>query len=167
MVQLLKRWTNAALGLTTSLDWLAPLLVRIYFGYFWAETGWGKIHNLNACAHRFVGWGVPYPHISAALSGYTECIGGILLMLGLFTRLVSIALMFNMFVALVKVKMKEVTGIDDFAEMDEALYMFILFWLMMAGPGRISIDHLIRLALGVGRPAASLEHPEERQTAHG
>jgi len=167
MVQPLKRWINAALGLTTSLDWLAPLLVRIYFGYFWAETGWGKIHNLNAFAQRFVGWGVPYPHISAALSGYTECIGGILLMLGLFTRLVSIPLMFNMFVALVKVKMKEVTGIDDFAEMDEALYMFILFWLMMAGPGRISIDHLIRLALGVGRPAASLEHPEERQTAHG
>jgi len=167
MVQLLKRWTNAALGLTTSLDWLAPLLVRIYFGYFWAETGWGKIHNLNAFAQRFIGWGVPYPHISAALSGYTEFIGGILLMLGLFTRLVSIPLMFNMFVALVKVKMKEVTGIDDFAEMDEALYMFILFWLMMAGPGRISIDHLIRLALGVGRPAASLEHPEERQTAHG
>jgi len=167
MVQPLKRWINAALGLTTSLDWLAPLLVRIYFGYFWAETGWGKIHNLNAFAQRFVGWGVPYPHISAALSGYTEWIGGILLMLGLFTRLVSIPLMFNMFVALVKVKMKEVTGIDDFAEMDEALYMFILFWLMMAGPGRISIDHLIRLALGVGRPAASLEHPEERQTAHG
>ena len=167
MVQLLKRWTNAALGLTTSLDWLAPLLVRIYFGYFWAETGWGKIHNLNAFAQRFVGWGVPYPHISAALSGYTEWIGGILLMLGLFTRLVSIPLMFNMFVALVKVKMKEVTGIDDFAEMDEALYMFILFWLIMAGPGRISIDHLIRRALGLGLPAASLQHRKERQTAHG
>jgi putative oxidoreductase len=167
MVQLLKRWTNAALGLTTSLDWLAPLLVRIYFGYFWAETGWGKIHNLNAFAQRFVGWGVPYPHISAALSGYTECIGGILLMLGLFTRLVSIPLMFNMFVALVMVKMKEVTAIDDFAEMDEALYMFILFWLIMAGPGRISIDHLIRRALGLGLPAASLQHRKERQTAHG
>jgi len=167
MVQPLKRWINAALGLTTSLDWLAPLLVRIYFGYFWAETGWGKIHNLNAFAQRFVGWGVPYPHISAALSGYTEFIGGILLMLGLFTRLVSIPLMFNMFVALVMVKMKEVTAIDDFAEMDEALYMFILFWLIMAGPGRISIDHLIRRALGLGLPAASLQHRKERQTAHG
>ena len=167
MVQPLKRWINAALGLTTSLDWLAPLLVRIYFGYFWAETGWGKIHNLNAFAQRFVGWGVPYPHISAVLSGYTEWIGGILLMLGLFTRLVSIPLMFNMFVALVMVKMKEVTAIDDFAEMDEALYMFILFWLIMAGPGRISIDHLIRRALGLGLPAASLQHRKERQTAHG
>ena len=167
MVQLLKRWINAAPGLAASLDWLAPLLMRIYFGYFWAETGWGKIHNLNAFAQRFVGWGIPYPHISAALSGYTEWIGGILLMLGLFTRLVSIPLMFNMFVALVMVKMKEVTAIDDFAEMDEALYMFILFWLIMAGPGRISIDHLIRRALGLGLPAASLQHRKERQTAHG
>ena len=86
MVQFLTRWINAVLGLTVSLDWLAPLLIRLYFGYFWAETGWGKIHNLNAFAQRFVGWGVPYPHISAALSGYTEWIGGILLML--FTGLV-------------------------------------------------------------------------------
>lgn len=67
-------------------------------------------------------------------------------MVGLFTRLASIPLMFNMFVAIVKVKIKEVTGINDFAEMDEALYIFVLFWLMMAGPGRVSIDHLIRRA---------------------
>ncbi len=159
MGQLLTRWINAGLALADSLDWLAPLLMRIYFGYFWAETGWGKIHNLDAFAQRFVGWGIPYPHLSAALSGYTEWAGGILIMLGLFTRLVSIPLMFNLFVAIVKVKMKNVTGIDDFAEMDEALYMFILFWLMMAGPGRMSIDHLIRRARGldqlaVGAPAA-------------
>jgi uncharacterized membrane protein YphA (DoxX/SURF4 family) len=38
-----------------------------------------------------------------------------------FTRLVSIPLMFNMFVAIVAVKMKEITGVDDFVEMDEVL----------------------------------------------
>ena len=110
-------------------------MMRIYFGYFWAETGWGEIHHLQAFAQRFFGWGIPYSRVSAALSGYTEWIGGILLMLGLLTRFVSIPLMFNMLVARVMVKMKEITGIDDFAEMDEVLYMFILFWLMMAGPG--------------------------------
>ena len=140
--------------------------MRLYFGYFWAETGWGKIHNLEAFSQKFVGWGVPYPHLSAALSGYTEWIGGILLMLGLFTRLVSIPLMFNMFVAIVKVKIKEVTGIDDFVEMDEALYMFILFWLMMAGPGRISVDYLIGRVLGMGQPAESTQRHEEQHVAH-
>jgi putative oxidoreductase len=156
MRQGLTRWINLCLGLTDSLDWLAPLMVRIYFGYFWTETGWGKIHNLDAFTQRFIGWGIPYPHFSAALSGYTEWTGGILIMLGLLTRLVSIPLMFNMLVAIVKVKVKEVTGINDFAEMDEALYIFILFWLMMAGPGRVSVDHLIRHAFGLGHPAEGM-----------
>jgi len=162
MKQMFTRWLRRSLGLADSLDWLAPLLMRIYFGYFWAETGWGKIHNLDAFAQRFVGWGIPYPHLSAALSGYTEWVGGILLMLGLFTRLVSIPLAFNMFVAIVKVKVKNITGLDDFAEMDEVLYMFILFWLMMAGPGRVSLDYLIRGALGLGHPAEGIQRFEER-----
>lgn len=153
MKQMFSRWVKRSLGLGDSLDWLAPLMMRVYFGYFWAETGWGKIRNLDAFAQRFVGWGIPHPYFNAVLSGYTEWIGGILLMFGLFTRLVSIPLMFNMFVAIVTVKMKEVTGIDDFVEMDEVLYMFILFWIMMAGPGRVSLDHLIRRALGRGHPA--------------
>jgi len=38
MVQLLTRWINASLGLAASLDWLAPLLMRIYFGYFWRPS---------------------------------------------------------------------------------------------------------------------------------
>lgn len=162
MKQMFTRWVRRSLGLADSLDWLAPLLMRIYFGYFWTETGWGKIHNLDAFAQRFVGWGIPYPHLSAALAGYTEWVGGILLMLGLFTRLVSIPLMFNMFVALVSVKMKEVTSIDDFVEMDEVLYMFILFWLMMTGPGRVSVDHLIRRALGLGHSTEGMQRCEER-----
>lgn len=158
--ELSTRWINGVLGVADSLDWLAPLLMRLYFGYFWAETGWGKLHNLGAFAQRFAGWNVPYPQLSAALSAYTEWIGGILLILGLLTRLVSIPLMFNMLVAIAKVKIKEVTSIDDFVEMDEALYMLILFWLMMAGPGRVSIDHLIRHALKLG-------HPREQDPQHG
>jgi putative oxidoreductase len=140
------RLVSAALARADSLDWLAPLLMRLYFGYFWAETGWGKLHNLDAFTQRFIGWGIPHPYFNAVLSGCTEWAGGILLMLGLFTRLASIPMMFNMFVAIMKVKIKTVMGIDDFVELDEALYVFILFWLMMAGPGRVSIDYFIRRA---------------------
>ncbi len=165
MIQFLTRTIDASLGHADSLDWLAPLMMRIYFGYFWAETGSGKVHHLQAFAQRFVGWGIPCPHVSAALSGYTEWIGGILLMLGLFTRLVSIPLMFNMLVALVMVKMKEITGIDDFVEMDEVLYMFILFWLTMAGPGRVSIDYIIRRILRLGPRAEDINRSNERSRA--
>jgi putative oxidoreductase len=72
MEQRLSAWAQYWLALAESLDWLAPLLMRIYFGYFWIETGWGKIQNLDAFTHHFVEWGIPYPHFSAVLSGYTE-----------------------------------------------------------------------------------------------
>jgi putative oxidoreductase len=136
-------WARYCGGIAASLYWLAPLLMRIYFGYFWTETGWGKIQNIDSFTQHFVEWGIPYPHFSAVLSGYTEWVGGILIMFGLLTRIVSIPLMFNMLVAIVQVKWAKVASIDDFVEMDEALYMLIFFWLLMAGPGCVSLDHLI------------------------
>ncbi len=134
---------NLWLAISDALNWLAPLLMRLYFGYFWVETGWGKLQNLDAFTQHFVEWGIPYPHLSAVLSGYTEWIGGILIMIGLLTRLVSIPLLFNMLVAVVQVKWPEIDGINGFVETDEVLYMFIFFWLLMAGPGRVSLDYLL------------------------
>src|SRR3546814_11616935 len=67
------------------LDWLAPLLVRLVFGYFWLETGWAKLHNLDGFAARFVQWGIPFPELSATVSAGMEFIGGLLLILGLLS----------------------------------------------------------------------------------
>jgi uncharacterized membrane protein YphA (DoxX/SURF4 family) len=62
----------------------------------------------------------------------------------LATRLVSIPMMINMAVAIITVKMKDVSGIDDFVELDEPLYALAYFWLFISGAGWISVDHLIR-----------------------
>jgi len=159
MKRQLRQCVTAGSNLAHSLDWLAPLLMRLYFGYFWAETGWAKIHNLAGFAQRFVGWGIPYPHISAALSAYTEWIGGMLLIVGLLTRPVLIPMMFNMLVALVTIKMKRVAAIDDFVEMDEALYMFIFFWMLMAGPGRASLDYLLKRYINRWLESGEPEYP--------
>jgi membrane protein required for beta-lactamase induction len=50
--------------------------------------------------------------------------------------------------------------------MDKALYMLVLFWLMMAGPGRASVDNLIERMLGLRRSAHSTTHHEEQSVAH-
>ena len=81
-------------------EWVAQLLVRLFVGYFFMETGWGKLHNLDGFAQRFAGWGIPYPYFNAALSAYTEFIGGLLTVFGLGTRLVSIPMIINMLVAI-------------------------------------------------------------------
>ncbi|HXH82855.1 MAG TPA: DoxX family protein [Candidatus Tectomicrobia bacterium] len=123
--------------------WIPALLVRLVVGYFFFETGWAKAGDLDAMVERFVGWGIPFPALSVGLSVYTELIGGALLMLGLATRLVAIPLFINMAVALGVVAMRNVETLEEFVEEDEPLYMLFFLWLFFAGPGRISLDHLI------------------------
>jgi hypothetical protein len=69
--------------------WLPTLLIRLFVGYLFFVTGVAKVQNLGAMAERFTEWGIPFPAFSAALSGYTELIGGALVVVGLLTRLAS------------------------------------------------------------------------------
>jgi putative oxidoreductase len=138
---------DEALRRLTRAQWVPQLLVRLFVGYFFLETGWGKIHNLQGMAERFADWGLPAPAFNAAFSGWTEFLGGLLVVLGLFTRLVSIPLFINMVVAMLAVKLKKVGGLDDFVELDEPLYALSFLWLFFSGPGWISLDHLLDKAL--------------------
>ena len=134
---------DGALRRLTDAQWVPQLLVRLFVGYFFLESGWGKIHNLDTFAERFAEWGIPAPEFNAALSAWTEFLGGLLIVLGLFTRLVSIPLFINMLVATLAVKLKKVGGLDDFVELDEPLYALSFLWLFFSGPGWVSLDHLL------------------------
>jgi putative oxidoreductase len=137
------------LGILYAGRWLGPLVIRLVFGYFWLETGIAKVHNLDGFTQRFVGWGIPHPAFNAALSAWTELVGGLLLMLGLFTRLVSIPMIINMVVALALVVSGHLMSLDDYVEADEVLYITIFFWFLIAGPGKISLDTLIARGLRI------------------
>jgi len=50
----------------------------------------------------------------------------------------------NMIVAIITVKLKNVGGPDDFAELDEPLYALSFVWLFFSGAGWLSIDGLLR-----------------------
>ncbi|HYV67810.1 MAG TPA: DoxX family protein [Myxococcales bacterium] len=134
---------DAALQRLTRTQWVPQLLVRLFVGYFFLETGWGKVQNLKSMTERFAEWGIPAPAFNATLSGWTELVGGLLLVLGLFTRLISIPLFINMVVATLAVRLKKVGGLDDFAELDEPLYALAFLWLFFAGPGWVSLDHVL------------------------
>jgi len=137
-------------------EWLPQLLMRVFLGYFFCESGWGKIHNLDTFTQRFTEWGIPFPAFNAALSAYTEFFGGSLIVLGLGTRLVAIPLVINMIVAIVSVKLKDLESINGFFEFDEPLYALGFFWLIFSGPGWVSLDHLIAKAFArKAEPGAS------------
>ena len=140
---------RAFLRAADTLQWLPPLVLRLFWGYFWAETGWAKLQNIDTFTERFMGWGIPFPMFSATVSGLTDLAGGLCLMLGLFTRLATIPMMVNMAVAIALVNIRDVHSFDDFVELNEFLYLLVLFWLLVAGPGRVSVDHWLKQKLGL------------------
>ena len=114
--------------------------------------------------------GHPPPALNAALSAWTEFLGGLLIVLGLFTRLVSIPLFINMVVATLAVRLKKLGGLDEFVELDEPLYALTFRWLFFSGPGRVSLDHLLDKPERVqpGRPAlCGFRGPACREAALG
>lgn len=142
-----KRLVAAAAELFDRLStawWIPALLMRLFVGYFFMETGWAKIHNLDAFTMRFAQWGIPYPAFNAALSAYTEFLGGALTILGLGMRFVSIPMIINMIVAILTVKLKNVGGLDDFVELDEPLYALSFVWLFFSGAGWLSVDGFLK-----------------------
>src|SRR5271168_2892203 len=156
-----KRLVTAAAELFDRLSgawWIPALLMRLFVGYFFMETGWAKIHNLDAFTTRFAGWGIPYPGFNAALSAYTEFLGGGLTILGLGMRFVSIPMIINMIVAILTVKLKDVGGLSDFAELDEPLYALSFVWLFFSGAGWLSVDGLFKQLVdkAIGRNSSSI-----------
>ena len=135
--------------------WIGPLLLRLVFGYFWLETGWAKLNNLAFFTERFIEWGIPWPALSATVCAGTEFIGGALIMLGLATRLTMLPMIFNMLVALAVVVLPGISTLDEFVELDEVLYVAVFVWLLFAGPGRASLDHLIARRAGTAALAAA------------
>src|SRR5260370_9492673 len=67
--------------------WAGPLIMRLIVGYVFMLTGWGKLNNLPQMIQNFTEWGIPFPNILTPFVSGVECFGGILLMLGLFTRI--------------------------------------------------------------------------------
>jgi putative oxidoreductase len=148
------RFADSLLARLARIEWTGPLLLRLVFGYFWLETGWAKLHNLEFFGGRFVEWGIPFPTFSATLSGATDLVGGALLMLGLGTRLATIPMIVNMLVALGVVVLPGISTLDEFVELDEVLYVCVLSWLLVAGPGKASLDHWIARRTGSAQAAA-------------
>src|SRR5271170_626023 len=75
------------------------LVMRLYWGWQFFQTGRGKLMNLDRTAGFFESIHIPMPHLNAIMAGSTECFGGLLLLLGLGSRVLTIPLIFTMCIA--------------------------------------------------------------------
>lgn len=92
------------------LDGIAALALRLYLAPVLMQAGYNKLSNFSDTAAWFGnaewGLGLPMPEVMVALAAGSEFVGGILLILGLATRLISIPLMVTMVVAAFSVHWK-------------------------------------------------------------
>ena len=123
------------------------LVIRLYWGWSFAQTGWGKLTHLDRTAGFFESLNIPAPKLNAILAGGTECLGGLLLALGLFARPATIPLIFCMLVAYYTADREALLAIgsdpDKFVTAAPFLFLLAAFIVLAFGPGKLSIDALL------------------------
>ena len=124
-------------------SWLPPLFARLVVGWVFMWSGWTKLHNLPQMIANFTEWGIPYPNILTPFVSGVEFIGGLLLLLGLFTRIAAPPLVVVMIVAIASAKWGQVDSLETLLGFEEVAYMALFGWLAVAGPGPLSLDHLL------------------------
>ena len=68
------------------------LAVRLYWGWQFAQSGWGKLHHLDKITSFFATLNIPFPALNAPFISGLEFVGGILLIVGLGARLTGLLL---------------------------------------------------------------------------
>jgi len=128
-----------------------PLLlaIRLYWGFQFAQDGWGKLTHLARVTHFFASLNLPAPGATAALVATVELAGGILFFAGFASRLVSLVLFVNMTMAYLSVPDDRVnffhilSNPSDFYGATPYTYWFAALLILVLGPGWVSIDTIL------------------------
>jgi putative oxidoreductase len=123
------------------------LVVRLYWGWQFFLDGKGKLLNLQKVTDYFGhDLHIPFPQFNACLASGTECIGGLLLLAGLGSRLVALPLAFTMIMAYLTAEKEALHHIfsnpDKFVTADPFLYLLASLIILVFGPGVFSLDWL-------------------------
>jgi putative oxidoreductase len=137
----------------------APLPLRIIAGIGFMIHGLPKLLDIPGTQSSFTNMGLP-PEL-AVIIGLLEFIGGLSILLGIFTRIAAILLALNMIGAILLVKLSK--GFIDGFELD-LLYLAIMISLILTGPGSISIEkNILKLEMFPKAPKYSINKKEDKQ----
>src|SRR5271156_592751 len=122
-------------------------VVRVYWGWQIAQNGWGKLHNLAHVAEFFASLGLPAPGPTAAFVATFEFVGGILLAIGLLSRIAALGLVIDMTMAYITADREAFfsffTDPGKFYNADPFVFLFVGLLILIFGPGKISVDALL------------------------
>jgi putative oxidoreductase len=123
------------------------LLVRLYWGWQLATNGWGKLHNLSHVTEFFQSLGLPAPGFTATFVASFEFVGGILLALGLLSRITALGIVIDMTTAYITADREAIAAFfsspDKFYGADPFIFWFVGLIILFFGPGKFALDALI------------------------
>jgi len=123
------------------------LVLRLFIGWQFFVTGKGKLEHIDRVTQFFASLHIPMPHLNAIFVGTLETVGGLLLLVGLASRLIALPLTINMLVAYATADREALvnmfTNPDGFTQAEPFLFLLVSAIVLAFGPGFFSLDELI------------------------
>jgi putative oxidoreductase len=117
-------------------------MVRVMTGLLFAVHGYQKFaRGLSDVAAYFAKISIPFPGVTAPFIAALEVVGGILLIIGFLTRVVSALFIVEMLVTTVWVKLALGAGWNA-SDLDRMLLVAGIL-MVLAGPGAAAVDNLV------------------------
>jgi putative oxidoreductase len=134
-------------GAASSLESPFLLIVRLYWGWQFMQTGWGKLGDLSKVTNYFTSLGIPAPALNAYFISGLEFAGGILLAIGLGSRLIAFLLAADMAVAYYvgdhEALLSFFSDPDKFYAAAPFTFLIASLMVLIFGPGKLALDTLI------------------------
>lgn len=124
----------------------------MYWAWQFLQTGWGKLSDMNKVVGFFTDLGIPAPALNAYFVSALEFGGGLLLILGVGSRLIALPLLIDMVVAYITADREALFSI--FSNPDKftgaAPYTFLVASLIFLsfGPGKASVHAFLAGRIG-------------------
>jgi putative oxidoreductase len=128
------------------------LMVRLYWAWQFMQTGWGKLGDLGKVTNYFSSLGIPAPALNAYFISGLEFVGGILLAIGLGSRLISFVLAADMAVAYYvgdhDALLSFFSDPDKFYAAAPFTFLVASLIILILGPGKLALDALLARRVG-------------------
>jgi putative oxidoreductase len=145
-------------GLFSYLQSALLLFVRVYWGWQLAQSGWGKLHNLDKVTEFFTSLNLPMPAQMAVIISCIELFGGIFFALGLFSRITSLVLTINLVAAYITADREALFSIfsdpDKFTAAAPYQFLAAALLVLIFGPGKAAVDTVLAYLVDRGAKPA-------------
>ena len=152
MIQLFEKYYGLLIRVSSGLQSPFLLAVRLYWGWQFMQTGWGKLTDIGKVVQFFTDLGIPAPALNAYFVSALEFGGGMLLILGIGSRLIALPLAVDMIVAYITADREALLSIfsnpDKFTAAAPYTFLVASLIVLIFGPGKFSLDALLAARIG-------------------